>query len=68
MVSFGIRSGNYQLTASSTKRITTGSYYDRYGNRRYYYYYYEPSYGRLHGSSAWMPYSTGFGEYLQVSK
>lgn len=53
MVSLGIQSGHYGMTASSTKRVN-------------YYTYYYPKYGRLHGSSAWMPYYNRFGEYLQV--
>ena len=56
MVSLGIQSGRYGMTASSTKRV---------GNKWSYTYYY-PTYGRLYGSSAWMPSYNRFGEYVQV--
>lgn len=57
MASFGLQSGHYTLSASSTKSIRIS-----WNN----YYYYRPEYARLHGSSAWMPSSSSSGHYLEV--
>ncbi len=59
MISLGIQSGSYSLSASSRKGIKIS------WNK---YYYYSASEARLHSSSAWMPNYNRLGQYLEVSQ